>query len=171
MILVDTDIMKMVKNNKLIVEGYNESNLGSISYDLTIDKVIAFTNSGNMECDILELASGDYCVVKTSEKICMPSNLIGRIEEKNSVIRLGLIVSGPCYQPGHETYCYLRVYNIAKQRIKLTKGFNIAQIMFEELSSTPSETYDKKQGASFNNERTYLGFGKYEKDYSNRIIK
>ena len=170
MVLVDKDIKNLVKENRLIVEGYDEANVGSISCDLTIDTIISFTTNGPKEQVNYELASGEYCVIQTKEKISMPDNLIGRIEEKNSIIRLGLIVSGPCYQPGHETYCYLRVYNISKQRIILSKGFKIAQIMFEELSGVPNETYNQKSDASFNQEEQYRGFAKYREDYKTRVV-
>ena len=170
MVLVDKDIKNLVKENRLIVEGYDEANVGSISCDLTIDTIISFTTNGPREQVNYELASGEYCVIQTKEKISMPDNLIGRIEEKNSIIRLGLIVSGPCYQPGHETYCYLRVYNISKQRIILSKGFKIAQIMFEELSDIPNETYKQKKDASFNQEEQYRGLAKYQEDYKIRVI-
>lgn len=169
MILVDKDINNLVKDNRLIVEGYDESNLGAISYDLTIDTIISFTEDGCKELESYKLASGEYCVIKTKEKLKMPYNLVGKIEEKNSVIRLGLVVSGPCYQPGHETYCFLRVYNISKQGIDLIKGFRVAQIIFEELCDVPSETYDKKIDASFNNEDTYRGVAKYSSEYKSLI--
>lgn len=34
----------------------------------------------------------------------MPADLMGRIAEKNSRMRMGLVVSGSHYYPGHETY-------------------------------------------------------------------
>lgn len=170
MILVDKEIKNMVKNNRLIIEGFDLDNLGSVSYDLVIDKVIVFTDETITEQENYDLSSGEYVIVKTKEKLKMPYNLLGKIEEKNSIIRMGLIVSGPCYQPGHETYIYLRVLNISKRKIRLEKDFRIAQIMFEELTSVPEITYDKNEGASFNNEEKYRGFGKYEQDYGRKVI-
>ena len=89
-----------------------------------------------------------------------------KVEEKNSLLRLGLFVSGPVYQPGHRTYSFLRVYNMSNSEIKLQKDFKIAQIFFEELTGVPEETYDKKSNASFNNENKYVRYGKYEKQYN-----
>lgn len=170
MILVDEDIKKRARQGALIVEGFDEKNVGPVSYDLTLNKIIAFTPAGTVECEEFDLPGGAFCIVQTKEKIHMPDQLIGRIEEKNSILRLGLMVSGPCYQPGHETYCYLRVYNITKQQIKLTRGFVIAQILFEELSGAPGVTYDQKENASFNREFEYAGYGKYEEDFLKRIV-
>lgn len=170
MILVDKEIKDLVSKNGLIVEGFDLSNLGSVSYDLEIDKIIAFADESSVEHTNYDLSNGEYVIVKTKEKIQMPSNLLGKIEEKNSIIRMGLIVSGPCYQPGHETYIYLRVFNISKRKIRLEKGFKIAQIMFEELKAVPEVTYDQVVTASFNNEEEYRGFGKYEQEYRHKII-
>lgn len=170
MILVDKEIESMVSNHQLIIEGFDSNNLGSVSYDLAIDKIIAFTDDATVECTEYQLSNGEYIIVKTREKLQIPYNLIGKIEEKNSIIRMGLIISGPCYQPGHETYAYLRVLNISKRKIQLEKGFRIAQIMFEELKSVPEVTYNRKNTASFNNETEYRGFGKYEPDYLKKII-
>ena len=170
MILVDKEIREMVYRNQLIVEGFKLENLGSVSYDLSIGNIIAFTENDTVECEKHEIFCGEYVIIRTQEKLFIPYNLIGKVEEKNSIIRMGLVVSGPCYQPGHETYAYLRVLNISKRTICLEKGFKIAQIMFEELKSAPEVSYNKRKTASFNNEYEYRGFGKYEKDYRKRIM-
>ncbi len=170
MILVDKEIKELVNKNQLIVENFNLSNLGAVSYDLEIDKIITFADEHESERTEYELCSGEYVIVKTKEKLQMPYDLLGRIDEKNSIIRMGLIVSGPCYQPGHETYVFLRVLNISQQKILLERGFRIAQIMFEKLSVIPEVTYNKRDAASFNNEVEYRGYGKYEQDYKRKII-
>ncbi|MDY2697943.1 MAG: hypothetical protein SOV61_00090, partial [Lachnospiraceae bacterium] len=70
---------------------------------------------------------GEVVFVKTKEKISMPTDLMGRIGEKNSRMRQGLIVAGPHYYPGHCTYLYLRVQNATAGTIKIKKGDVIAQ--------------------------------------------
>ena len=67
------------------------------------------------------------------------------------------VVSGPDYQPGHRTYAFLRVSNISKNIIVLSKGSKIAQIMFEQLSQKPDVPYNAQTGASFQNEVEYKG--------------
>ena len=41
MVLVDRDIKALVQNGYLISENYKSENLGCVSYDLTIDNIIA----------------------------------------------------------------------------------------------------------------------------------
>lgn len=163
MVLVDKEIEELVNQGLLITHNYKKENLGCVSYDLTIDNIIA-------EDNITEeyiLKPHEFVIIKTNEELKLPNNLIGRIVEKNSLLRLGLFVSGPVYQPGHQTYSFLRVYNMNNSEIKLQKDFKIAQIFFETLTNTPSETYDKKENASFNNEDKYLKYGKYNDQYNN----
>ena len=83
-------------------------------------------------------------------------------------MRQGLVVAGPYYQPGHNTYAFLRVGNISENVIKLEKGTNIAQVMFEQLSDIPDMPYDKQPSASFQNEDKYRGLGNYKEEYENR---
>lgn len=163
MVLIDKQIKELINEGKLIVTNYKSENLGGVSYDLTIDSIIEGEN-------ILKeyvLKPKEFVIVKTNEELYIPENIIGKIEEKNSLLRLGLFVSGPVYQPGHRTYSFLRVYNMSNSKIKLQSEFKIAQIFFEELAGTPDETYDKKANSSFNNENKYLRYGKYEDQYNN----
>lgn len=166
MILVDRNIKDLISKKELIVENYNPENLGCVSYDLTINCII----KGEEEKSEYLLKPQEFVMIKTNEELKIPENLIGRITEKNSLIRLGLAVSGPVYQPGHQTYAFLRVYNLSDKEIKLERDFKIAQIFFEILSEIPEETYNKKATASFNNEDKYLKYGKYDEKY-NSIIK
>lgn len=161
MILIDKRIKELVNEGKLIVTNYKPENLGGVSYDLTIDSIIAEDDIANEYV----LKPKEFVIAKTNEELYIPDNIIGKIEEKNSLLRLGLFVSGPVYQPGHRTYSFLRVYNMSNSEIKLQKDFKIAQIFFEELSGVPDETYDKKANASFNNENKYLRYGKYDNEY------
>lgn len=162
MILVDKDIKKRIGEKELIVEGYDDKNVNSISYDLTIDGII----TDNTLIDSLELAPNEYVLIQTKEILSIPKDIMGRIAEKNSKMRLGLKVDGPHYHPGHEsTRAYLRVYNISNNIITIKSGDKIAQIIFEELTDIPEKPYS----ASFQGETRYVGFGNYRNEYAERI--
>lgn len=165
MLLVDKQIKEL--SSSIIVSGYDEGNVTAVSYDLSIDSIILENGDKNA----YSLLPNETVFVKTQEKIKMPHDLLGRIGEKNSIMRLGLVVSGPHYYPGHETYLYLRVQNITQKEITIKRGDKIAQIFFEQLADTPENTYDMQKGASFNYENTYRGFGKYQDMYETRIRK
>ncbi|MCR5621399.1 MAG: hypothetical protein K6G18_06040 [Treponema sp.] len=163
MILTDNEIRKLVSEGKLITENYRAESLKGIAYELTIDSVI---NADGKECASLELEPGQTVYVKGEETISIPNNLCGKVIQRNSVMRAGLSVDAPVYIPGHTTKTFLRVQNISDKVFSLHKGFPIAQIMFEKLSSVPSQTYDKQTGASFAEETNYKGLGGYTGEYT-----
>jgi deoxycytidine triphosphate deaminase len=168
MILVDKDIKKRIAQKELIIEGYQEQNVNGASYELTVDCVYDANGKGN---GVFKLHPGDIVFVKTQEKLNIPQDILGRIAEKNSRMRQGLIVAGPHYQPGHITYAFLRVQNVSENTIELSRGMKIAQIMFEQLSGIPDMPYNKQQNASFQNEETYVGLGNYREEYERQTMR
>ena len=87
----------------------------------------------------------------------MPNNLVGKIIDKNSQIRRGLLVSAPVYQPGHKTRIFIRVTNLSDKDITLNRGEQIASIMFEELDGEPKNLYN----GAFVDEYEYKGLSSY----------
>lgn len=165
MILVDKNIRQ--RANEIFPDGHDDSNITAVSYDLHIEGIVA--NNELVEQYILR--PGEFVFIKTTEKIKMPNDLMGRIGEKNSRMRQGLIVSGPHYYPGHCTYLFLRVQNITSGEIKLRKKDAIAQIFFEQLTEFPETPYTLQENASFNDEDNYLGLSKYKDEYEDRMTQ
>lgn len=168
MILVDKDIKQLVAHNQLIVDGYEEENVGSISYDLTVEEIISGSEKHLKD---ITLEPGDVVFIKTKEKLCIPDNILGRVAQKNSRMRMGLYVDGPHYHPGHETYAFLRVWNISSDNICIKEGQKIAQIIFEELSHKPDTLYGQDKHTAFVNETEYLGLSTYKKEYEKYVKK
>jgi len=162
MILTDKDILALVSENKLIVEGFKKEHLKGIAYELTIAGVVC--SDGKLAASY-DIKPGEIVYIKSNEKISVPKNLVGKIIERNSLMRQGLKVDGPCYIPGHETFCFLRVQNLTQSNFTLTKDFAVAQIMFEQLSGEPEQTYDKQNNASFRDETDYRGLSRYAGEY------
>lgn len=172
MFIVDKQIKQMCDSHKLIIENYTPDNVGAISYDLTIECIVGTDDKGdNVEYKSLELYPQQTVFVSTREVICVPDNFVGIVSEKNSVMRQGLVVSAPYYQPGHTTRCFLRVTNISSDIISISKGKKIAQILFDQLSDTPDEPYSQNPDASFNNEISFTGLSNYESEYKKEIKK
>lgn len=169
MILVDKNIKAFASAGQLISDGYNEDHVNSISYDLTIDCIYADPDSSESTRSF-ELEPGCAVFIKTTEKLNIPKDIMGRIAEKNSRMRQGLKVDGPHYHPGHETYAFLRIQNISSKIILLKSKTAIAQIIFEKLSEVPDMTYDRQPGASFNNEVSYRGLGNYKEEYEKETV-
>lgn len=165
MFLVDKDIK--ARSQEIFLENYNESYVQPISYDIHVDEII----TDSMNASVYQLQPGEMIMIRCKEKIKVPSDLAIRIENKNSLIRLGLTVTSPIYNPGHETPIYIRVQNNSGNAIKIDKDMAIAQMIFEKLSSTPEVPYNKKNDASFNEENKYRGLSNYQDSLKQRMTK
>lgn len=175
MILVDKQIKEQVKCQNMICSGFREDNLHCISYDILIDSIILPDTTDEkkfIEKGSYNLRSGETVYVKSDIEIHMPENCIGKIVERNSVMRIGLEVSGPCYQPGHKTKIFLRVHNIISKDISLYKGQGIAQIMFEYLEVKPDKPYSQEMNNSYQDEIKYMGVqGEWRDDWLGQLEK
>lgn len=158
MVYSDADILHKVENGELFTEGFKKENLGPCSYDLTADTV-CFSDGTERELPWI-VRPKEFIIIKTKEAISIPNDIIGRIVERNSVMRFGLQVSGPVYQPGHKTKIFLRVFNMTWNKVKIEGDFEIAQIIFEQLESPPIHPYPKT--GTFQNEMEYRGLGRYK---------
>lgn len=110
-------------------------------------------------------------MVKCIEEISVPADLLIRVENKNSLIRKGITIVSPVYNPGHKTPVYIRVDNISHDTFRISKNLCIAQMVFEQLSSKPIHAYDQQVNASFNNEWQYKGLSHYKDNYDERTTK
>jgi len=151
MILVDKEIKELVSNKNLITN-FKKENLSSISYDVIIDKFIIDNKESNNQ---YLLPKNEFVYIKTKESLNMTHDLCSYVIEKNSLMRKGLKVDGPMYQPGHKTNIYLRVLNISKEDILLNENMKIAQLVFVKLKTLPENTYDKQVDAKYNNESVF----------------
>ncbi len=169
MVLTDKDIRSLCEQKEMpLIMGFQEENLGAVSYDLTIKNILT---SDKLTQTNYNLAPGEYVYVEMQEGLNMSDDLIGRIEEKNSRMRMGMVVSGPTYQPGHKTAIFLRVQNISSNIIVLHASMNIAQIVFEKLTQKPEYTYADRKDTAYNNEFDYTGYSSYESEYAKDIKK
>ena len=130
MFIVDKQIKEMCKQKKLIIDNYNEANVGPISYDLRIESIIQPNNDENTELSSFELYPQQTVFVSTMETIHIPDEYVGIVTEKNSVMRQGLMIAAPYYQPGHKTKCFIRVTNISSEIITISKRKKKTQKLF-----------------------------------------
>lgn len=159
MILRDEDIKEY--GDKLIDEGYNEKCVESISYRITINGIITKDEDGKKTTKSeYTLRSLDTVYVKSNEHITLPNNMTARIVERNSMMRKGLFVSGPHYQPGHSTYIFLRVKNLTGEDFILKKSSDpreaIAQIEFEKLEKAVADPYGTRDNY-YQDEDNFIG--------------
>ena len=170
MILTDRDLHKRISNGELIVNddgNYEPSRLNCISYDINIGAIVSDEKKDDgtyKNVTKYYLQPGETIFVKSDVKLKLPKDCIGIIYERNSVMRQGLVVDGPVYQPGHETYAFLRVRNIYAKEKVLSVGDPIAQIRFEQLHEVPINTYESEAYQKEEDFRGVQGDVKYSWD-------
>lgn len=158
-------------HEKNIIQNAEPDNFYSVGYDLRIKEIICNflevqEKSERTSLDMYELNPGATVFVSTEETIEMPLDLVGIVVPKNSIIRSGLQIDSPIYQPGHKTRIFIRVTNISSDMIKLKKGNLIAAIMFSDLDCE-AEKYEGK----YVNEFVYEGAAKYPGDTIPQLVK
>ncbi len=94
---------------------------------------------------------GEFVLAVTLEKVKIASDLMGRLEGRSSLGRLGLVVhsTASIFDPGWDGKPVLELGNLGKMAISLTCGMRICAMTFEELSSPAEVPYSKKKLAKY----------------------
>lgn len=88
------------------------------------------------------LSSKGFVLACTRERVCIPPNVVGRIEGRSSLARLGLVMESAGYlDPGFHGRITLEIYNQLPVPVILWPGLSIAQISFETTSGRPDRLY------------------------------
>lgn len=174
MVLSDTDIKQALKSGKIkITPSPNlESQLGSCSIDLRLGNVFrVFEYSKNAYIDSSKknggdritreirvqngekfvMQPGDFVLAATLERVELPIDLMGRLEGRSSLGRLGIVVhsTASIFDPGWDGKCVLELGNLGRMAVSLTPGMRICAMSFEELKSPANTPYTKKKGAKY----------------------
>ncbi|MGL4566933.1 MAG: dCTP deaminase domain-containing protein [Fusobacteriaceae bacterium] len=149
-----------------VIQNFDENLLRSISYDLTIENIINFSDK-NEKTKNYTIDPQETIYIESAQILQLPNNLVGIVHGKNSRIRQGLDLVSPIYQPGHKTRVFFRLTNISSSSIELKKGDRVGQISFALLNAPTSVLYD----GTFADEMDYRGLGDYDKEYVSKRIE
>ena len=165
MILSDRDIDQIIKSGKaFLVNPYNEEMLQCNSVDLTLGRELK-----NLHGKCIDLKQGSYKIKpkefilgSTFEKIYIPHDLVGHIDGKSSIGRLGIFihVSSGFIDSGFIGNATLEIFNASDKEFELTHGMSICQIVFETLTSPVAKPYGTRGNHYQHSEGTVLS--KYE---------
>lgn len=108
MILSDKKIKELVKKGELEIEPFNEDEVTSNGYD--------------MELEDFEIAPGKFKLVRSAEKIKMPSDVIAIPFLRTTYAFQGLILSSGIMDAGYEGYLKFSLTNASEKVIKKGKA-------------------------------------------------
>lgn len=101
--------------------------------------------------DSFIIQPGDFVLASTLERITIDSTLLGRLEGRSSLGRLGIVVhsTASVFDPGWDGKAVLELGNLGRMAVSLTPGMRICAMTFEELSSPAEVPYSKKKHAKY----------------------
>src|SRR5258708_2608655 len=170
MILSDRDIKKALKSGRIKITPIPDfkTQLGSCSVDLRLGNVFrVFEHSKNAYLDPAKkdytneitreikvkngdkfiMQPGDFVLAVTLEKVKIPNDLMGRLEGRSSLGRLGIVVhsTASIFDPGWDGKCVLELGNLGRMAVSLTPGMRICAMTFEELTSSGKHPTQRKK--------------------------
>ena len=89
------------------------------------------------------LHPGEFVLGTTTERIGLPDDVVGRLEGKSSLGRLGLLIHSTAgyVDPGWNGRLTLELSNVANLPIVLTPGMKIGQISFSKMTTPVDRPY------------------------------
>lgn len=174
MILSDGDIKKSLKQKRIVISPIPDlkTQLGSCSIDLRLgDTFRVFDHSrfpfidpakkdfSNEITKVIKVKKGesfimqpgDFVLAVTLETVKIPTDLMGRLEGRSSLGRLGLVVhsTASIFDAGWDGKPVLELGNLGRMAISLTPGMRICAMTFEELTSPAETPYVSKKYAKY----------------------
>jgi len=165
-ILSDRTIKDEVAAGRIIIEPYDPAAVQPSSVDLRLDhRFIVFRNHTFSHIDVkanLEdltteveatdddpfiLHPGEFVLGSTAERVAIPADLVGRIEGKSSLGRLGLLIhtTAGFVDAGWDGQLTLEFSNVASLPITLYPGMKIGQVSFIRMSTPADNPYGKSE--------------------------
>ena len=175
MVLSDRDIRAEIDAGRIVIDPYVPEAVQPSSVDLHLDnRFRVFRNSRYPYIDVREeqpeltelvqiaedepfiLHPGEFVLGSTLERIELPNDVVGRLEGRSSLGRLGLLIHSTAgyVDPGWEGNLTLELSNVANLPITLYDGMKIGQIGFQRMSSPVEIGYgDARLGSRYRGQR------------------
>ena len=172
MVLSDRTIKEEMAKGRIIIEPLDPSCIQPASVDIHLDrKLLVFRSwrspfyidiKQNLD-DLTELVEmederpfflqpGEFVLASTLESITLPDDIVGRLEGKSSLGRIGLLIHSTAgyVDPGWQGHLTLELSNVAKLPITLYYRMRIGQVSFLRLTSAAERLYgDEGLGSKY----------------------
>jgi dCTP deaminase len=168
MVLSDVDIRRYIESGKIrIAPELPPEQYGSCSVDFRLgNEFSVFEHSRHAFIDVRErgaiqdlmrtirvengqpfiLQPREFALAITEESLELDDDVLGRLEGRSSLGRIGIIVHGTAglFDPGWRGKATLELSNLGIMPVALYPGMRICSFTFEQLSSPVSVPYYKK---------------------------
>ena len=162
MLLSDQSIAQAIRANEIVIDPFDESMIQPASIDLRLGKKLrVFRSTRVPHIDVMQELPGltelveidevnpfylhpnEFALGVILEKVCLPSNIAGRLDGKSSLGRLGLMVHSTAgwVDPGWKGHLTLELSNVSQLAISLYYAMKISQISFLQLDKPAEHPY------------------------------
>lgn len=162
MILSDRDIKAHIASGKITINPFDPARVQPASVDLLLDKTfLVFDTVNHFMIDVRRpvddimrrveieadkpfiLHPGEFALGATYEEVGVADDVVGRLEGKSSLGRLGIIIHATAgyLDPGNKLHLTLELSNIGSLPVMLYYMMPIAQMSFSPLSSVAERPY------------------------------
>ena len=162
MVLSDRTIRAEVEAGRIVFDPYDESLVQPSSVDMRADgKFRVFHNARYPYIDVRQpmddlteavevsdtdpfiLHPGEFVLGQTLERVKLPNDVVGRLEGKSSLGRLGLLIHSTAgfVDAGFEGNLTLELSNVANLPITIYHGMPIGQISFMRMDGPVEHPY------------------------------
>ncbi len=175
MILSDRTIREAVASGRITIDPLGEGCIQPSSVDLHVDRFFRlFRNHSQPVIDVKEdqenlselveirdeealiLHPGEFVLGSTLERVALPDDLVGRLEGKSSLGRLGLLIHSTAgfVDAGWDGHLTLELSNVANLPITVYPGMKIGQISFLEMTTSADTPYGATEiGSKYQHQR------------------
>jgi len=101
--------------------------------------------------DAFFLHPGELALAVTHESVTLPDNIVGWLDGRSSLARLGLMVHVTAHRidPGWSGQIVLEFYNSGKLPLALRPKMKIAALNFETMSGSAARPYNTRENAKY----------------------
>jgi dCTP deaminase len=180
MVLSDVDIRRYLAEGRIRVSPeLPPEQFGSCSVDFRLGHVFSvFEHSRHAYIDLrdrtaiqdlmstVEVKDGEAFVLQprefvlaiTEEHLELADDVLGRLEGRSSLGRIGIIVHGTAglFDPGWRGKATLELSNLGRMPVALYPGMRICSMTFEQLSTPSSTPYYKKASNKYAGQQSPL---------------
>jgi len=174
MILSDRDIRRALTEGRIKIEPMPDlaTQLGSVSIDFRLGRTfMVFEHSRHSFIDPRQPRSigeamrtiaveadepfimqpGDFALASTVESLELPDNLLGRLEGRSSIARLGITVhsTAAVFEPGWVGTATMELSNLGRMAVALYPEMRICSFSFEQVSSSVDVPYRAKRNNKY----------------------
>jgi dCTP deaminase len=164
-VLSDVRLLEKIYDKELKIEPFVFDNIQPSSIDLTLDNRIRTPKSGvklnAFDADIKEcfeerildeytLKPGDFIIGQIKENIGLSKRMTGLIQNRNSLIRLGINVGLSSYiNPGYFGQLPIVIHNLGSFSVDLVPGMRICQLVVYDVKPDPERDYSQRKDAKY----------------------